>query len=277
MNLVLRIKALMLNTGAEWVMWLLIALSAASLAVVLERAIVFAKRRGDIDALRKRLAGDLSHGRLDAARGALERCAHPAARVALRGMDRATSRATTAQVERAMEAETIAQKSLLEKRLSFLGTLGANAPFLGLFGTVIGIVGAFDQLGIAGAGLSSSQSTGSELVMAAIAEALVATAVGIGVAIPAVFAFNYFLRQVKQMMGAADLLSRELMSAPAPARRGGLLMAGAARVDEEPIVGINVTPLGRRGVGPPHHLHRDRQAGRVRRLAARPTQGRIGR
>lgn len=204
------IKLLMLKSGAEWVMWLLLALSAISVSIVLERLLVFRRGRGDVDALRRTLAGDLEHGRLDAARQALDRSPHPAAKVALRGMDRLAAKASLAQAERAMEAELLSQRAILERRLSFLGTLGNNAPFIGLFGTVIGIVGAFEHLGQSAAGVADG---GSAMVMAAIAEALVATAVGIAVAIPAVFAFNHFLRQVKRVGQASELLSRELLAA----------------------------------------------------------------
>ncbi|MEM9694168.1 MAG: MotA/TolQ/ExbB proton channel family protein, partial [Myxococcota bacterium] len=200
-----QIKLLMLKSGAEWVMWLLIGLSAFSFSIVLERFLVFRRRRGDVSALRKTLSGDLSHGRIDAAREALRRSPHPAAKVVLRGMDQMQANRKSEQIERAMEAETLSQKALLEQRLSFLGTLGNNAPFIGLFGTVIGIVGAFDQLGQGAAGIAKGSSS---LVMAAIAEALVATAVGIAVAIPAVFFFNYFVRQVKEMTQASDVLAR---------------------------------------------------------------------
>ncbi|MEM6789821.1 MAG: MotA/TolQ/ExbB proton channel family protein [Myxococcota bacterium] len=213
-------KNLMLYSGAEWVMWLLVGLSAVSLSIVLERWLVFRRHRGDVTALRRALAGDLDHGRLDAARRQLERSAHPAAKVVLRGMDRAAAAATTEQIERAMEAELLAQRARLERRLGFLGTLGNNAPFIGLFGTVIGIVGAFEQLGQANAGAADGSSA---LVMAAIAEALVATAVGIAVAIPAVFFFNHFLRELKQVGAAAELLSREwLAGRPATTPRGAV-------------------------------------------------------
>ena len=95
----------------------------------------------------------------------------------------------------------------LERRLAFLGTLGSNAPFIGLLGTVIGIVMAFDALGAAGPNAAAPAT-----VMAAIAEALVATAVGLAVAIPAVMAFNGFHRRIKVMLARADALGRRLLS-----------------------------------------------------------------
>jgi len=109
------------------------------------------------------------------------------------------------------------QRMKLEKRLAYLATLGNNAPFLGLFGTVIGIVQAFEALGrqdtSAAALAAQAQSVAAPAeVMAAIAEALVATAVGIFVAIPAVAAFNFFNRQSKSILANTEALSRVLLA-----------------------------------------------------------------
>src|SRR5213075_466177 len=84
-------------------------------------------------------------------------------------------------VEEIIAAAVAREKPQYERFLSFLGTLGANAPFIGLFGTVLGIIKAFHDLGQTGAKGSAIQQT----VMAGISEALVATAVGLAVAIPA--------------------------------------------------------------------------------------------
>lgn len=97
-------------------------------------------------------------------------------------------------------------KHELERGLIFLGTLGNNAPFIGLFGTVLGIINAFRDL--SGAQLQAA----STRIMGSISEALVATAVGLLVAIPAVIAFNVYQRQVKKMMTQSDLLLHELLS-----------------------------------------------------------------
>jgi biopolymer transport protein ExbB/TolQ len=117
----------------------------------------------------------------------------------------------------ALEAETAAgaeqrvqgekQLSLLhmERRLAFLGTLGNNAPFVGLLGTVIGIVRAFRALE-SGAGQVSSA------LMAEIGEALIATAVGLLVALPAVAAFNAFQRVIRARIAQGDVLSREVLA-----------------------------------------------------------------
>jgi len=106
------------------------------------------------------------------------------------------------------------QKLKLEKRLTFLGTLGNNAPFLGLLGTVIGIVGAFDELGKTknATMTAAASSVAPEAVMTNISEALVATAVGLLVAIPAVASFNWFQRVVKVTLANTDALSHVLLA-----------------------------------------------------------------
>ena len=200
MHLVERSKQLLLATGSEWVLWILVGLSAASLAIIVERVVALRKLRGDTDDLRAVLASALKEGGFARARDAMGALVHPAAKVALRGMRAA---------EGAMHAETLAQKRGLERRFGFLATLGANAPFIGLFGTVIGILQAFEAMGRATASASAAPPT---QVMSSIAEALVATAVGLGVAIPAVVAFNAFSRAVKEALEDAQLLSLEVLS-----------------------------------------------------------------
>src|SRR4029078_7538172 len=92
------------------------------------------------------------------------------------------------------------EKLRLERNLTFLATLGSNAPLIGLFGTVLGIITASH-------GLAANQAGGPSVVMAGISEALVATAVGLMVAIPAVVAFNYFNRRVRTSMTQVDWMS----------------------------------------------------------------------
>ena len=107
------------------------------------------------------------------------------------------------------------QRMKLEQRLAYLGTLGNNAPFIGLFGTVIGVIGAFDALGEQAkqpVGAAASQAMAPQAVMSSIAEALVATAVGLLVAIPAVAANNYFQRKIKSTLANTDALTRILLA-----------------------------------------------------------------
>ena len=96
-----------------------------------------------------------------------------------------------------------------ERFLSFLGTLGSNAPFVGLFGTVLDIIKAFNDLGAVAIRGSAIQQT----VMTGISEALVATAVGLAVAIPAVVAYNLFTRTLKNRLSRAQALAHALVAA----------------------------------------------------------------
>lgn len=210
MHIVERTKNLMMSAGSEWVMWLLIALSVASIAVIAERLLVLRSLRVDLGTLRQDLIRGLREGGFVQARAALASYKHPAAKVALRGLEGQEQETTAEQAKEAMGAEAIAQKRMLEQRFSFLATLGANAPFIGLFGTVVGILQAFDALGRATAGAGSAMAP--QAVMSSISEALVATAIGLAVAIPAVFAYNMFERAVRAALDDAEIISLEILS-----------------------------------------------------------------
>ncbi|HVT09156.1 MAG TPA: MotA/TolQ/ExbB proton channel family protein [Polyangia bacterium] len=103
----------------------------------------------------------------------------------------------------AIEGAKTRERLRLERRLPFLATLGSNGPFVGLFGTVLGIIKAFHDL----AATQGTAGAGASTVMAGISEALVATAIGLLVAIPAVVAFNYFSRRVRVRMAEVDWLA----------------------------------------------------------------------
>jgi biopolymer transport protein TolQ len=89
------------------------------------------------------------------------------------------------------------ERPTLEKNLNILGTIASNAPYVGLLGTVLGIMKAFNDL-------ASGPGQGNEVVMAGIAHALVSTAIGLAVAIPAVAAFNYFQKKVGTVLNNID-------------------------------------------------------------------------
>jgi biopolymer transport protein ExbB len=204
-NVVHLTKALMLHIGSSPVLYLMIGLSVASVGVILERLWVFARAEDDLVALDRDLFTYLEVWDVASARARLEQSASPTAAILSAGL-RAARRGRTAAAD-AMHGATTLERLRLERRLSLLGTLGSNAPFVGLLGTVIGVVMAFDAL--SGAGPNAAPSS---TVMSAIAEALVATAVGLFVAIPAVVAFNAFQRRIKVLLGEADALGRKLLS-----------------------------------------------------------------
>jgi len=210
MHIVERTKNIMMDAGSEWVMWLLVVLSIASVAVIFERIFALRSLKSDLSGLRRNLVDGLFEGGFSKARALLAGCRHPAALVALRGLARPESETTAKAAEEAMVAESVAQKRILERRFSFLATLGANAPFIGLFGTVVGILQAFDALGHSS--VAGSSAIAPQAVMSSIAKALVATAIGLGVAIPAVIAFNMLERVVKSALEDAEIFSREILS-----------------------------------------------------------------
>lgn len=207
-----RVKSAMVGLGAGWVLVLMLFLSVVSLAIMLERFWLYWSLRDDIPALMRDLGRLLRSGDLDGARKRLESSPSAEAAVVIAGIVEAGMGAEAA--EEAMLGASALQKQKLEKRLTFLGTLGNNAPFIGLLGTVIGIVGAFDELGKQKNATMTAAATqvAPEAVMTNISEALVATAVGLLVAIPAVAAFNWFQRVVKATLANTDALSHVLLA-----------------------------------------------------------------
>jgi biopolymer transport protein TolQ len=109
----------------------------------------------------------------------------------------------------------------LERGLPFLATVGSSAPFIGLFGTVIGIINAFEGIGQAG-------SASLAVVAPGIAEALIATAIGLFAAIPATVAYNYFVGELRRLTAAIDLFSVEFTGDLAR-RRGAAVEPSSAR------------------------------------------------
>jgi biopolymer transport protein TolQ len=108
-------------------------------------------------------------------------------------------------VERALRRATTAEITHLESLVPFLATTGSTAPFVGLFGTVIGIMISFMQI-------TASGSAGMEVVSQGISEALIATAIGLMAAIPAVIAYNYFLRRIRVLSSEMDNFSSDFLN-----------------------------------------------------------------
>jgi biopolymer transport protein ExbB len=180
-------------------------------AIMLERGWFYYSLRDDLAALAKKLRELLRKGDLKGARKALEASPSAEAAVVVAGLMECDRGAKAA--EEAMQGAQALQRMKLERRLAFLGTLGNNAPFIGLFGTVIGVMQAFEKLGDTGTAQAAVAGASAPAeVMAAIAEALVATAIGLGVAIPAVVMYNLFQRQSKAILANTEALSRVLMA-----------------------------------------------------------------
>lgn len=128
-------------------------------------------------------------------------------------------------VTRAVRSQIVESQAKIESGLTFLASVGSTAPFIGLFGTVIGVLIAFEKLGEkkdqAAQAAQAAQAYAPEAVMSSISEALVATAVGLAVAIPAVAFNNYFQRIIKSTLANTEVLTRVLLahlkSTPLPA------------------------------------------------------------
>lgn len=192
------------NLGAEWVLWILLLLSLLSVSVIAERTFFLIRRRFNIRNMQIQLAELLENGRFEAAQKKFQSVNTMEAQVLQIGLCKHALGVQS--VEELMCGTLVGQKQLYQKRLSFLATVGSNAPFIGLFGTVLGIIQAFAVFDINGGPEASAG------IMAAISEALVATGVGLLVAIPAVITFNIFNTKIKQACANTEQLTRTLLA-----------------------------------------------------------------
>lgn len=187
--------------GSTWVLYVLLALSVASLTSALERWVFFARHADDLDALASRFSEALEIEDFDRARAVLRESRSLEAGIVLtalrwvHGGPRALADALDASLARA--------RGRLMRSTYLLGTLGNNAPFVGLLGTVIGVIDAFHQLGDAG---QNKGAMGN--VMSGIAEALVATGVGLFVALPAVVAYNLVQKKIAEVETGVQVLGK---------------------------------------------------------------------
>lgn len=188
---------------AGWVLWLLIGLSIASVAVMVERLVFFRKHAVDIATVRRKFSALLSVGDMRGAADYLCGFDSLETNIVLFGV-RDYARGPDA-VEDLLQAAARKERARYEKRLAFLATVASNAPFIGLFGTVLGIIRAFNDL-------SSNMAEASTAVMGGIAEALIATAIGLLVAIPAVIAFNMLKSRVKSITDDGNLMTATLLA-----------------------------------------------------------------
>lgn len=193
--------------GSAWILWLLIGLSILSVSIMIERFFYFRKSDINFPEFSEKLSKVLLSGdtteivKLCAQSPALE------SQVVLRGLEH-QARGPRA-MEESMLAYVISERQNLDRGIVILGTLGNNAPFIGLFGTVLGIIIAFQDL-------ARNPAGGPSVVMAGISEALIATAVGLMVAIPAVIAFNFFQRAVKRHISNSEAVVKVVMAHLAP-------------------------------------------------------------
>lgn len=190
--------------GAEWVMWLLLLLSVISIALIVERVLYFVRTRVNVEQLSAQLQEQLRAGNLQGAWQLVQGSESIECGVVAAGL-MALRNGPVACAE-AMQATKARMRPALDQNLSLLATIGSNAPFVGLLGTVLGIIKAAHDL------TAESAQNSPNAVMAGVFEALVATAVGLFVAIPAVVAFNLLQRRVRKILTQTDSLAHLLLA-----------------------------------------------------------------
>ncbi len=198
-----KVLEIALYLGAEWVLYLLIGLGALSLLVAVIKWIYFIQQSSPA----AELQGALHRFYTGGSRGELEKALTGMkgveARVLSAGLEAARSNVDA--MEDAMVGTLSFERLKFDSGLLIIGTVASNAPFIGLFGTVLGIIKAFHDL-------AQKTDESASMVMAGISEALVATAVGLLVAIPAVMLYNLLTRRVKSQLGRVESLGLLLVS-----------------------------------------------------------------
>jgi len=184
-------------------MFVLLSCSVLSLAVIFERIIYFRRRsRVKRTDFMQDLRQDLAKNQVSKAVEACRKTDTPFSKVALAGL--ILSGHQEKAISEAMEREIIIETIKLERYTAIVGTIGSTAVYIGLFGTVLGIIRAFRDISTAGAG-------GINVVIQGISEALVSTAAGLLVAIPAVITYNFFIRRIDNFVADMELCASELM------------------------------------------------------------------
>jgi biopolymer transport protein TolQ len=184
------------------VLWILVLLSIVSLAIILERFFFLNKISKDSKAVLSRIESALKENRLNEVNELAKDTSTvmgQAASYAIKHIEKSGP----AGLEEIFNTFTITVRPKMEKSLSFLGTIGSNAPYIGLLGTVLGIMKAFHDM------TQATSDAGQKVVMAGISVALVATAAGLAVAIPSVISYNYFNKKVQSIIDALNAV-REL-------------------------------------------------------------------
>ena len=190
------------QTGG-FTMYILLLCSLLSVTVLLERIIYYRKmsktKRAEFMTRMKKV---LKSGDVERAMEICKDTNAPFSNVVCSGLELLGH--PEKQISNAMEREITVETTKLERYTSIIGTIGNTAVYIGLFGTVLGIIRAFHDIAAAGTG-------GMSIVIGGVAEALVCTAAGLFVAIPAVIAFNYFAKKVEYFINDMELCASELI------------------------------------------------------------------
>ena len=198
---------------ARCVVILLFVMSAWSIGVMIDRYIAYQAARKQSRVFAPAVAGALKEGKIDEAISIAEQNKRShLAKVVTAGLQEFSAHEVSREIpgedieasKRALERAAAIVHAELKRGVSSLATIGSTAPFVGLFGTVLGIINAFH-------GISTQKSTGLGAVAGGISEALVTTAIGLFVAIPAVWVYNYFSGKIEAFDVEMDNSSSELI------------------------------------------------------------------
>ncbi len=188
---------------SSFTLMILLVCSILAVAFTVERFLFYRRAKVDSTRLLSRIKMAMDSDNLQEAVSICERDRSPVSAVLRVGL--MNFKLPYHQLQELMTATREEERVKLERYTGVLGTLGNAAPFIGLFGTVVGIIKAFHDLAASGSG-------GPTVVAAGIAEALVATAGGLAVAIPCVMVFNYFMRKVKNMDVEMEVTAKRFLT-----------------------------------------------------------------
>ncbi len=188
---------------SSFTLMILLVCSILAVAFMVERFLFYRRAKVDSTRFLSRIKMALENDNFQEAVSICERDRSPVAAVVRVGLQ--NYKLPYHQLQELMTATREEERVKLERYLGVLGTLGNSSPFIGLFGTVVGIIKAFHDLAASGSG-------GPTVVAAGIAEALVATAGGLAVAIPCVMVFNYYMRKVKTMDVEMEAVSKRFLT-----------------------------------------------------------------
>jgi biopolymer transport protein ExbB len=209
------VEAIRRTAGSDW--WLLVLLglwSVAGLTVILERLYALWNVQEKSEDFKNRIISSIERGELAAAAALCEASNVPLAAVFERGFQ--VAKANPANLPEAVALRRTAVVQEFKRYLWLLGTIGSTAPFVGLFGTIVGIMESFHSMALAGTG-------GFKVVAAGISSALIATAIGLAIALLALMAYNYFTARINQLALAYKVMTEEFV----------LALAGAAGKKKE--------------------------------------------
>ncbi len=182
---------------------ILMSCSVLSWAIVMERLFYYWRRAGIKRAdFMSMISGDIKKGNMDGALALSRRTQTPFAQVAGAGL--ASYGQDKKNISNAMNREIAIQTGELERNTGITGSIGSVSVYIGLFGTVLGIIKAFHDISTQGSG-------GLNVVVNGVSEALVCTAVGLAVAIPAVLAYNYFVKRTDRFVVDMELCASEVL------------------------------------------------------------------